>query len=103
MSTKMTALIGATACAGLLVTFVPGFAREIATVFMPSDWLRAGMNDPAAVTGPNSPGCSSEPWPYGCGWHASSEQKRVAKKIHNRRHHHVVTSYLSASQNLKEE
>jgi hypothetical protein len=103
MSTKMTALIGATACAGLLVTFVPGFAREIASVFMPSDGLLAGINSPAAVVRPNSPGCSSEPWPYGCSWHAAPEKKHVAKKVHGRRHRDFVTSYLSASQNLKEE
>jgi hypothetical protein len=102
MSTKMTALIGATACAGLLVTFVPGFA-EIATVFMPSDRLHAGLNDPAATIRPNNPGCSSDPWPYGCGWHAPLEKKHVAKKAHGGRHRDFVTSDLSASRNLKEE
>jgi hypothetical protein len=103
MSTKMTALIGATACAGLVVTFAPGFAREIASVFMPSDKLLVGMSGPAAITRPNTPSCSSEPWPYGCSWHASPEKKRVAKKSHNRRHRDFMTSYLSASRNLKEE
>jgi hypothetical protein len=103
MRNKTTALIGAAACAGLIVTFVPGFARELATAVVPSGKLHSGTKDRAAVMGPADPGCSPAPWPYGCNWHASAEPKHIAKRIHDRRHHDVMTSYLSPSGNLKEE
>ena len=101
MSNKITALAGAASCAGLVVTFAPGFAREIAATVMPSGKLHAAINDRAAAIDP--PDCASYSWPYNCNWHASSERKHVAKRPYKHHHRDVLTSNLSASGNLKQE
>jgi len=92
MIKKITVLIAAATCMGLIAFIAPGFAREIAAVAMPFGKLQTGIGNSSLVISPPDSGCSRDPWPYGCDWRASSERRQIAKKAHNRHHLHAVTA-----------
>ena len=92
MIKKITALITATTCMGLIAFIAPGFAREIVAVAMPSGNLHAGIDNGGLAIRPPDSGCSRDPWPYGCDWRVSSGRAQVVKRAHNRRHGHEVTT-----------
>lgn len=94
MIKKITALIAAAACMGLIAFIAPGFAREIAAVALPSGKLRAGIDNGILATRPPVSGCPADPWPYGCDWRASGQTK-IAKRVHNRHQRRSVTTISS--------
>jgi len=49
MIKKTIVLIGAVACTGLVVIFVPGFAREIGAGVMPLSKIELGVEDAGLV------------------------------------------------------
>jgi hypothetical protein len=92
MIKKITALIAAATCTGLIALIASGFSREIATVAMPFGRLHTGIENDSLPIRPPDSGCSRDPWPYGCDWRASSERRQIVKKVHNRYHRHALTS-----------
>lgn len=67
MINKITALIAAAACMGLIAFIAPGFAREIAAVALRSGKRRAGIDDGILATRPPVSGCPVDPWPFNAG------------------------------------
>ena len=57
MIQKMTVLIGAAACTGLVIIFVPGFAREIAAGVMPLSKIHLGVEDGGLDISPPDAAC----------------------------------------------
>jgi hypothetical protein len=92
MTRRIIALIGAAACTGLIVIFIPGFAREIAAGVTPSSEIQTGIEDGSLVISPPDATCSHNPWPYGCDWRAPIGRKQIAKKIRNRHHPYALTT-----------
>lgn len=92
MNKKITVLIGAAACTGLIVVFVPGFAREIAAGVGPSTKLQSGIEGGGLVISPPDAACSQDPWPYGCNWGAPTRRKKIVKKGQARYHHYGLTT-----------
>jgi hypothetical protein len=90
MIKKMTVLIGAAACAGLVFIFVPGFAREITASVMPSSKIQLGIDGGGLVISPPDAACPRDPWPYGCEWLAPIGRKQIVKKVRTRHHRYVA-------------
>ena len=80
MIKKMIVLIGAAACTGLVVIFVPGFAREIDAGVMPLSKIQLGIEDGGLVISPPDAACPHDPWPYGCDWRVSNWAKANCKE-----------------------
>ena len=89
MIKKMAVLIGAAACIGLVVIFVPGFAREIAAGVMPLSKIHLGIEDDGLVIRPHA-ACPYDPWPYGCDWRAPIVRKQIVKKARTRHHRYAL-------------
>jgi hypothetical protein len=90
MIKKMTVLIGAAACTGLVVIFVLGFARGIAAGVMPFGKTQLGIEDSNLVISPPDITCRRDPWPYGCDWRASVGRKHFVKEVRTRHHSHAL-------------
>ena len=61
MIKKITALIAAAACTGLIAFIAPGFAREIASVALPSGKLHARIDNGILATRPRIQGAQRIP------------------------------------------
>jgi hypothetical protein len=92
MIKKMIVLIGAVACTGLVVIFVPGFAREIGAGVMLLSKIELGVEDAGLVISPPDAGCPHDPWPYGCDWRAPIGQKQIVKSVRTRHHRYALTT-----------
>ncbi len=90
MIKKMIGLIGAAACTGLVVIFVPGFAREIDAGVMPLSKIQLGVEDGGLVISPPDAACPHDPWPYGCDWRAPIGQKQIVKRVRTRHHGYAL-------------
>jgi len=80
---KIIFAIAAAACTGLVITFVPGFAYEIAAAVTTSSKLQS------IEVNPGDPTCAHAPWPFGCDWSASIGRKRIVRKREAGRGHHA--------------
>ncbi len=89
MIKKVLIFLGAAACTGLIVIFVPGFADEIAAGVMPVSKIQLGIEHGASAIGPPDGTCSHDPWPYGCNWRASTGRKQIVKKVLIRHHRYA--------------
>lgn len=90
MIKKMAVLIGAAVCTGLVVVFVPGFAREIAAGVVPLSKIHLGIEDGGLVISPPHAACPRDPWPYGCDWRAPIGRKQIVKKPRTRHHRYAL-------------
>jgi len=90
MIKKLRVLIGAAACIGLAVIFVPGFAREIDAGVMPLSKIQLGIENGGLVINPPDAVCPHYSWPYGCDWRASTGRKQIVKRVRTRHHHFAV-------------
>ncbi len=91
MIKKMIVLIGAAACMGLVVIFVPGFAREIAAGVMPLSKIQLGIEVGRLVNSPPDAACPHDPWPYGCDWRATPiGRKQIVKRVRTRHHRYAL-------------
>ncbi len=89
MIKKLTFAIGGAACAGLLITFMPGFAREIAAGVMPSTQAQSNVEGNIASL---EPACAHAPWPFGCDWGAPIGRKKIVRKGEVRHHRFAHTA-----------
>jgi len=92
MIKKMIVFIGAVACTCLVVTFAPGFAREIGAGVMPFNKIQLRIGESGLVINLPTAACPHEPWPYGCGWRASTGRKQTVKKARTRNHRYALTT-----------
>ena len=91
MIKKMIVFIGAAACTGLVLTFVPGFAREIVAGVMPLSKIQLGIEDGGLVISPPDAACPHDPWPYGCDWRATPMgRKQIVKRVRTRHHRYAL-------------
>jgi hypothetical protein len=95
MVKRVTVVVAAFFCVGLVIIFAPGFARDIEAGVMSVDKIQPGTAAGHSIASPEA-GCSRQPWPYGCDWRASSEPKKkiarsATKNDRNRRNHHGLT------------
>ncbi len=90
MIKKMIVLIGAAACTGLVIIFVPGLAREIAAGVMPLSKIHLGVEDGGLDIRPPDAACSHDAWPYGCDWRAPIGRKQIVKRVRTRHHRYVL-------------
>ena len=89
MIKKMIVLIGAVACTGLVVIFVPGFAREMDAGVMPFSKIQLGIEeDGGLVINPPDAVCPHYSWPYGCDWRPPTG--RFVKRVRTRHHRFAV-------------
>jgi hypothetical protein len=94
MIKKLKVLIGAVACTGLAIIFVPGFARDIDAGVMPFSKIQLGNED--GGLGINSPdaGCPHYSWPYGCDWRPPTGRKQIVKMVRTRHHRYAAITGL---------
>jgi hypothetical protein len=91
MIKKMIVFIGAAACTGLVLTFVPGFAREMAAGVMPLSKIQLGIEDGGLVISPPDAAFPHDPWPYGCDWRATPlGRKQIVKRVRTRHHRYAL-------------
>ena len=86
MIKKLRAVIGAVACTGLAVIFIPGFAGEIDAGIVPFSTIQLGNADGGLVVNSPDAGCPHYSWPYGCDWRPPAGQKRIVKQVRARHH-----------------
>ena len=101
MIKKLKFLIGAVACTGLAIIFVPGFAREIDAGVMPFSKIQLGNED--GGLGINSPdaGCPHYSWPYGCDWRPPIGQEQILKNVRTRHHRFAAIKGLEKLQEAR--
>ena len=75
---------------GLIVIFVPGYAREIAASVMPFSKIQLGIDGGGLVIGLPDAACPHDPWPYGCEWLTPIGRKQIVKKVRTRHHPYVL-------------
>jgi hypothetical protein len=98
MIRKLTVLIGAAACFGLAVIFVPGFAREIDAGVIPFSKMKSGNEGGRLVINPPDAACPHYAWPYGCDWRPQTGRKQIVKKVRTRHHRFAVITALKKVQ-----
>jgi hypothetical protein len=88
---KLKFLIGAVACTGLAIIFVPGFAREMDAGVMPFSKIQLGIEeDGGLVINPPDAVCPHYSWPYGCDWRPPTGRKQIVKRVRTRHHRFAV-------------
>ncbi len=98
MIKKLRAGIGAVACTGLAVIFIPGFAGEIDAGIIPFSTIQLGNKDGGLVVDSPDAGCPHYSWPYGCDWRPAAGQKRIVKQVRARQHRFAAITGLERLQ-----
>jgi len=98
MINKLRVLIGAAACTGLAVIFVPGFAREIDAGVISFSTIHLGNADGGSVINSPNTGCPHYSWPYGCVWRPPTGRKQIVKLVRTRHYRFATITGLEKPQ-----